>query len=161
MPGTSEQAGRARVTLWRKGVTRESLQRGLLLRLAEDYRDAMLPVLTASGTPRERLERALHALCDVVDDHVGVLSLSDEMFHRAYEAGNVPLPFLTPFIVVLRDARAAGVLHAKGTDEDLADVVFNTIAWAYLHFRTRHKWSPKKARPLLFNTLLDGVFEDA
>jgi AcrR family transcriptional regulator len=155
----AERSNWARVTLWRKGITRESLRQGLLLRLAEDYRDAMLPVLTAGGTPRERLERTLHALCDVVDDHADVLSFSDEMFHRAYEAGNVPLPFLTPFIVALRDARAADLLRTEASDEDLADVLFNSVAWTYLHFRIRHKWPPKKARPLLFNTLLDGILQ--
>ncbi|GAB3430348.1 TetR/AcrR family transcriptional regulator [Flindersiella endophytica] len=156
----AERAGRARVTLWRNGITRDSLQQGLLSKLAEDYRDAMLPVVTAGGTPRERLDRTLHALCDVVDAHADVLSLSDEMFHRAYAAGKVPLPFLAPFIAALRDARSAHLLRTEATDADLADVLFNSAAWTYLHFRLRHKWSPKKARELLFSALLDGILKE-
>src|SRR5262245_903691 len=58
----AERAGRSRVTLWRNGVTRESLVNSLLMRLAEGYRDAMLPVLAGSGSVRERMERTLHAL---------------------------------------------------------------------------------------------------
>ncbi|WP_406045934.1 TetR/AcrR family transcriptional regulator [Micromonospora sp. NBC_00898] len=153
----AEEAGRSRVTLWRNGITRESLLRGLLRRLAEDYRDAMLPVLTAAGTPRERLGRAMHALADVVDAHTDVLTVSDEMFHRAYEAGEVPMGFLDPFIAVIRDARAAGQLRGEAPDAEQADVLFNAVAWTYLHFRARHGWSATKARRLLFDTLIEGA----
>jgi AcrR family transcriptional regulator len=151
------RVGRSRVTLWRKGITRESLLDGLLRRLAEGYRDAMLPVLTAPGSPRERLERAMNALCDVVDAHTDLLTVSDEMFHRAHAAGDVPLGFLDPFIVAIRDARSAGQLRAKGTDVELADVMFNAVAWTYLHFRARHAWPAAKARRLLLGTLLAGT----
>jgi AcrR family transcriptional regulator len=155
----AERAGRSRVTLWRNGVTRESLLDGLLRRLAEDYRDAMLPVLTAPGSPRERLERAMHALCDVVDAHADVLVVSDEMFHRAAEAGKLPLGFLDPFLRIIHDARAGGLLRGTVKDVDLADVVFNGVAWPYLHFRARHHWSAARARRLLFAALLDGILQ--
>ncbi len=153
----AERAGRSRATLWRRGVTRDWLLTGLLRRLAEGYRDAMLPVLTATGSPRERLHLAMHALCDVVDAHAGVLVVSDEMFHRAHEVGDVPLGFLDPFIAVIRDARTDGVVRGKGTDVELADILFNAVAWPYLHFRARHGWSATKARNLLFATLIDGT----
>jgi AcrR family transcriptional regulator len=154
----AERAGRSRVTLWRNGVSRDSLLQGLLRRLAEDFRDAMLPVLTAAGTPRDRLERALHALCDVVDAHAGLLAVSDDIFHRAYQAGPVPVGFLDPLIVAIRGARAAGQLaEATHDDAEIADVLFNTIAWPYLHFRRRHGWEPARTRTLLFTTVLDGT----
>ena len=153
----AERAGRSRVTLWRKGISRESLIEALLRRLAEDYRDAMLPVLTAAGDARARLERAMHALCDVVDAHADLLSVSDDMFHRATALGNVPLKFLDPFVTGVRAARAEKTLHAKGTDAELADVLFNSAAWSYLHLRARHGWPAAKTRRLLFFTLLEGV----
>jgi AcrR family transcriptional regulator len=153
----AQRAGRGRATLWRNGITRESLLEGLLGKLAEDYRDAMLPVLTASGTPRARLERAIRALCDVVDIHSDVLSVSDEMFHRAHETGTVAMTFLDPFIAPIRDARAEGQVRANTPDVDLADVLFNAVAWTYLHFRVRHKWTAVKARGLLTRTLLEGI----
>jgi len=153
----AQRAGRSRVTLWRNGITRESLLEGLLRRLAEDYRDAMLPVLTAEGSSRTRLERAMHALCDVVDAHADLLTVSDEMFHRAAALGNVPLKFLDPFIAGLRAARAEKALHAKGTDPELADVLFNSVAWTYLHLRARPGWPAAKTRRLLFGTVLEGV----
>ena len=158
----AERAGRSRVTLWRNGVTRDTLLHGLLRRLAEDFRDAMVPVLTAAGPPRDRLERALHALCDVVDAHAGLLAVSDDIFHRAYEAGPVPVGFLDPLVVAVREARAAGQLrpHAAEVardDIEVADVLFNSVAWPYLHFRLRHGWEPARARTLLFATVLDGT----
>jgi AcrR family transcriptional regulator len=155
----AERAGRSRVTLWRNGVSRESLLEGLLRRLGEDYRDAMLPVLTAAGPPRARLEKAMHALCDVVDAHADLLSVSDDMFHRASALGDVPLKFLDPFLAAVRAARAEKVLHAKGTDAELADVVFNSVAWTYLHLRARHGWPAAKTRRLLILTLLEGILK--
>lgn len=153
----AEQAGRSRVTLWRNGITRESLLEGLLRRLAEDYRDAMLPVLTAAGPAKSRLDKAMHALCDVVDAHADLLTVSDEMFHRAAALGNVPLKFLDPFVAGVRAARAEKALHAKGTDAELADVLFNSVVWSYLHLRARHGWPAAKTRRLLFGTLLEGI----
>ena len=155
----AERAGRSRVTLWRNGVTRETLLETLLQRLASDYRDAMLPVLVAPGTPRERLERTMNALCDVVDAHCDVLAVSDEMFHRAAHIANSSLTFLDPFLRAIADARAAGAIRTRTKDIDLADVLFNGVAWPYLHFRVRHQWPAARARRLLITTLLDGVLQ--
>ncbi len=164
MDRVAERAGRSRVTLWRNGVTRESLVDGLLRRLSEDYRDRMLPVLVATLAPRERLEQTMHALCDVVDKHATLLSVSDDMFHRAYAAGTVPLGFLDPFIQAIREARAAGSLRGparagKSRDVEIADVMFNTVAWPYLHLRHRHNWPPARARSLLFTVVIDGLYQ--
>jgi AcrR family transcriptional regulator len=158
----AEHAGKSRVTLWRNGVTRESLLDGLLRQLADDYRDRMLPILVAPMTPRERFEKTMHGLCDVVDKHAHLLSVSDDMFHRAYAAGSVPLGFLDPFLQAIREARAAGELRgparsSRNKDIELADIAFNTIAWPYLHFRVRHKWTAARARKALVATLLDGM----
>jgi AcrR family transcriptional regulator len=155
----AERAGRSRVTLWRNGVSRDSLLESLLRQLASDYRDAMLPVLVATGSPRERLERTVNALCDVVDLHADVLSVSDEMFHRAAALTDIPVNFLDPFLRVIADARAAGQIRGRTKDLDLADVLFNGVAWPYLHFRVRHQWPPARARRLLTTTLLDGVLQ--
>jgi AcrR family transcriptional regulator len=155
----AQRAGRGRVTLWRNGISRDSLLQELLRKLAEDYRDAMLPVLTTGGSPRERLERTMHALCDIVDAHSALLIVSDEVFHWAHELGNVPMKFLDPFIAVIRDARASNQLRARGDDVEVADILFNAVTWTYLHFRVRHEWTSVKARRLLFETLLEGVLE--
>jgi AcrR family transcriptional regulator len=155
----AERAKRSRVTLWRNGITRESLLVALLMRLAQGYRDAMVPVLASRGSVRERLERTMYALCDVVDAHAEVLAVSDEMFHRAAEISDIPMGFLDPFLRVIADARAAGELRGGIKDVDLADVLFNGTAWPYLHFRVRHHWPAARAKRLLVTALLNGVLQ--
>lgn len=155
----AERAGKSRVTLWRNGITRESLLDALLMRLAEGYRDAMLPVLASSGPAPERMRRVLYALADVVDAHAQVLIVSDEMFHRAAQIGKLPLGFLDPFMQIILDARASGELRGGIKDYELADVLFNGMAWPYLHFRVRHQWPAARAKRLLATTLLNGAFQ--
>src|SRR4051812_47352603 len=62
----AEVAGLARSTLWRQGLTRDVLIRALVGELAEDFRSSMYPVLSSEGTGRERFERGLEALCDLL-----------------------------------------------------------------------------------------------
>ena len=52
---------------------------------------------------------------------------------------------------------ARGEVTAELTDAELADVLFNSVAWSYLHLRARHGWAAAKTRRLLFGTLLEGV----
>jgi hypothetical protein len=99
----------------------------------------------------------MYALCDVVDLHADVLAVSDEMFHRAAHFGNTSMNFLDPFLRAIADARAAGEIRTRTKDLDLADILFNGVAWPYLHFRVRHQWPAARARKLLITTLLDGV----
>jgi AcrR family transcriptional regulator len=146
----AERAGVSRVTLWRQGVTKDSLVEALLERLAADYRDAMWPVLTADATGRERLGRALEALCDVADRHLELLLISDEVFHRA------PANFLEPLVRALRDGYADGSLQRLGSAEDAADAIFNTVCWGYVHLRARHKWSVSRTRSSILGLVAEG-----
>ena len=50
----AERAERSRVTLWRQGVTKETLITGLLQRLTDDFQQEFWPVLNASGSGRDR-----------------------------------------------------------------------------------------------------------
>lgn len=151
------KAGVSRVTLWRQGVSRDGLVHALLVRLSEDYRDAMWPVLTASGSGRERLERALAALCDVADRHLDLLSAADDAFHRAWQAAPPADSFLEPFVRALEDGAADGTLRTLGPVLDTADALFNTVCWPYVHLRSRHGWPQDKARGLVLPLVLHGV----
>jgi AcrR family transcriptional regulator len=151
------RAGVSRVTLWRQGVSRDGLVRALLVRLSDDYRDAMWPVLTASGSGRAQLERALGALCDVADRHLDLLSAADDAFHRAWKEAPPAGSFLQPFVRAVDDGVADGTLRELGTSVDVADTIFNTVCWSYVHLRGRHGWTPEKARALVLPLVLDGV----
>src|SRR5437016_12022496 len=73
----AEVAGRARSTLWRQGLSREALVGALIGDLAADFRTTMYPILTSPGTGRERLERGLNALCDLLERHLPLMLPSD------------------------------------------------------------------------------------
>jgi len=152
----ADVAGRARSTLWRQGVTRDSLVAALVGELAEDYRKAMYPVLTSPGTGRERLQQAMAALCDVIDRHLPLLLATDEAFHQDTSPGQPPA-YLSPFIQFVREGVADGSLGADGDVTDRADALWNAVAWTYTHLRGRHDWPPDRARAILINLLLCGI----
>jgi AcrR family transcriptional regulator len=152
----AEVAGRARSTLWRQGLTREALIGALVGELADDFRGAMYPVLTGGGTGRERLRKGLEALCELIDRHLPLMLATDEAFHQ-HPAPGQPPDYLRPFIAFLRDGAADGSL-APGEDVvETADVVFNTVAWPYVHLRGRHGWPADRARDRVIGVVLDGV----
>jgi hypothetical protein len=75
------------MTLHRRGVSRDGLLAALAEQLERDYREALWPALTASGSALERLESALASLCDVVDANLGLLEAlghaeRDVVFHE-------------------------------------------------------------------------------
>jgi AcrR family transcriptional regulator len=152
----AEVAGRARSTLWRQGHTRETLIVALTGDLAADFRSTMYPILTSSGTGRERLERGLYALCELLDRHLPLMLASDEAFHQQPAPGEPP-DYLHPFITFLRDAAADGSLDPGGDVVLAADLAFNGVAWPYVHLRGRHDWPPERARTLVVGLVLDGL----
>jgi AcrR family transcriptional regulator len=79
------RVSRSRVTLWRQGVTKETLVTGLLQRLSDDFRDAYLPVVNGRGSGRQRLAASLDVLFEIADRHLDLLAVSDEVFHWATE----------------------------------------------------------------------------
>ncbi len=147
-------AGVSRVTLWRQGVTLEQITEGLLVRLATDYRAALWPILTAKGTGRERLTAALEALCGVVERHLPLLVATDTIFHEAHILTQTG--FTEPLARLLQDGMSDGSLRMVDSRE-MADVLFNTICWTYVHLRARHDWPPEQVRARLFDLVLQGL----
>ena len=158
----AERAGRSRVTLWRQGVTQEALLDGLLARLTRDYRDAMWSTLADSGSGADRLRVALTALCDVADRHLQLLTVSDDVFHlasqRVRDITGQAFSFLDPFSTALRAGAADGSLKLPdGAAPDLADALFNTVCWGYVHLRHRHGWPDERARRPVLDIALAGL----
>jgi AcrR family transcriptional regulator len=156
----AERAGISRVTVWRQGITRERLIGALLDRLGADFRATMWPVLTAEGTGASRLRLGLLGLCDVVDRHVPLLVASDRAFHRAFreQHGAAGVNFVDPFARFLGEGAADGSLRpVEGDPAEVAEVVFNTVCWTYLHLRSAHEVPPDRARALVIDLLLRGL----
>lgn len=152
----AEVAGRARSTLWRQGLTRDALVGALVGELAEDFRSTMYPVLTSGGTGRERLVRALEALCELLDRHLPLMLATDEAFHQDTAPG-MPPDYLHPFIRFLREGARDGSLQRVDDAAATADVAFNAVAWPYVHLRGRHGWPAAKARAQIIGVVLHGI----
>jgi AcrR family transcriptional regulator len=152
----AEVAGRARSTLWRQGLTRDVLIGALVGELAEDFQRAMYPVLTASGTGRERLVQGLEALCELIDRHLPLMLATDEAFHQEPSPGRPP-DYLRPFITFIRDGAADGSLDPGSDAVETADLVFNAVAWPYVHLRGRHEWPADRARARIVGLVMDGI----
>lgn len=154
------RVSRSRVTLWRQGVTKETLVTGLLQRLSDDFRDAYLPVINTPSSGRQRLVASLDVLFDIADRHLDLLAVSDEVFHWATERCVFPSGskgFLWPFIGALELGAADGSVRHVGPTVDAADVIFNTACWGYVHLRKRHGWPRKRARSQITALLIDGL----
>jgi AcrR family transcriptional regulator len=154
----AEVAGVARSTLWRQGMTRDVLIGALVGELAEDFKATMYPVLTSGGTGRERFERALEALCDLLDRHLPLMLATDEAFHQE-TAPDVPPDYLHPFIRFLREAAADGSMRGIEDAVVAADLAFNAVAWPYVHLRGRHEWPAEVARARIVDLVVNGISE--
>jgi AcrR family transcriptional regulator len=152
----AEAAGRARSTLWRQGLTIEVLVGSLVGELAADFRSSMFPILTTHGNGHDRLERGLVALCELLDRHMPLMLATDEAFHQDTAPGQPP-DYLHPFIQFLREGKADGSLAPGDDVVEAADVVFNAVAWTYVHLRGRHGWPAERATARVVGVVLNGL----
>ena len=155
----AEAAGRARSTLWRQGLTREALVTALVGELAADFRETMFPILTTGGSGRDRLERGLVALCELLDRHLPLMLATDEAFHQDTAPGQPP-DYLHPFIQFLREGAADGSLEPGDDLFEAADVAFNAVAWTYVHLRGRHGWPAERTTSSVVGVVLNGLAND-
>jgi AcrR family transcriptional regulator len=156
----ASEAGVSRVTLHRRGVTKDLLLGQLAASATGDYRTAMWPVLTGTGSGCERLRRALGTLCDQAERHMGLLvalrAQADLVFHRDESEALTRSVFTEPFERLLRDGAADGTLRTTDPEET-ATLIFNLVGWTYIHMRTGHGWSPDRAREALLDLALEGL----
>lgn len=154
------EAGVSRVTLHRRGVTKDGLLAELVARSTEEYRRAMWPALTGTGTGAARLTQALGSLCRAAEDHMSLLvalrAQADGVFHRDEEEALTRSVFTEPLERLLRDGMADGSLRDVDPLE-MATVLFNLVGWTYIHLRTGHGWKPERARRATLDPVLNGL----
>jgi len=161
MERIAAEAGVSRMTLHRRGLTREGLLSALAERLENAYREAMWPALTARGTGRERLEQALAGYCGAVEANLEVLAAlaeadHDAIFHEEGPQGLSRPGFTEPIRRLLEDGAADGSLVVSDADES-ATLLLNLVGWTYRHLRRGHGWSAERARDGVLRITLDGV----
>jgi hypothetical protein len=141
------------MTLHRRGFRREDVLAALGELLQDDYRRALWPALTASGSGRERLALALDALCTVTEQNLALLAALDSaerdaIFHEGVAGGVLTRELFTePLQALLRDGIADGTLaiEREETIDEVATVLFNLLSWTYRHLRLAHRWPPRRA----------------
>src|SRR4051794_15623066 len=157
----ADEAGVSRMTLHRRGVTREGVLAALGEQLEREYREALWPALTAPGSALERLELALDSLCDVADANLALLDAlgnpeRDVVFHEQGKPALTRGVFTEPVRRLLEDGVADGSL-AVDDPQETATVLFNLVGHTYRHLRTGHGWSPKRTREAVLGLALRGV----
>ncbi len=157
----ADEAGVSRMTLHRRGVSRESLLAALGEQLERDYREAFWPALTAPGSALERLELALTNLCAVADGNLELLGAlghdeRDVVFHEQRRPALTKPAFTDPIKRLLADGAADGSLRVEDPDET-ATVLFNLIGHTYRHLRTEHGCSARRTRRAVLDLALHGV----
>lgn len=155
------EAGVSRVTLHRRGVTKDGLLAELVARATEEYRAAMWPALTGGGTGGQRLEQALEALCESAEKHMALLvalrAQSDGIFHQEQEEEAMTRTVFTePLEKLLREGIADGSVRDVDPLE-YATVLFNVVGWTYIHLRTGHGWKRDRARRATLDAALNGI----
>jgi AcrR family transcriptional regulator len=164
------EAGLSRMTLHRRGVTRDAILASLNDAFEAEYRGALWPALTAPGTARERLEQALVALCDVCDRNLELLAALGEaqrwgIFHEPEAGDDRPAErgvltrdaFTGPVERLLRDGATDGSIRAVPDPAETATVLFNLVSHTYRHLRRGHGWPPERARDGVISLALDGI----
>jgi AcrR family transcriptional regulator len=157
----SAAAGVSRMTLHRRGLSKNDIMRAIAERLEADYREAMWPALVSKGTGERRLRRALESLCRVTEDNLellGALSAAsrDEIYHESGPGALTRKVFVEPLERLLLDGAADGSLASLDAEE-AATVVFNVVGHTYTHLRLGHRWSAARARAGVLAVVLDGV----
>ena len=156
------EAGMSRVTLHRRGLTKDLILDQLAAQAIESYRARVWPALTSPGTGSERLARCLEALCESADENMEVLlalqARTNAIFHEPEADGPVATRsiFTEPLERLLLDGTADGTLKPIDPAET-ATVLFNLVGWTYIHLRTGHRWEPEKARAAVIDIAMSGV----
>jgi AcrR family transcriptional regulator len=156
----AEEAGVSRMTLHRRGVSKDAILAVLVEQAVGRYRAALWPALTGPGSAAERLKAALHALCEQAEQNMELLlalrSQSDAVFHEPGEEVMTRTVFAEPLERLLRDGVLDGSLREVDFVET-ATTLFNMVGWTYIHLRTGHGWKPERARRSVLALALDGL----
>lgn len=156
----AQAAGVSRVTLYRRGTTREQLLDALVVGAAQAWQAGMWPALTGPGSASQRLEVALRASCEIVEQHLALLAglstAPDPVFHLEEGHGTRGI-YIDPFERLLRDGVAEGSLRADMDPTEKAVMLFNVVPRTYLHLRTAHGWEPERTTSALLDLVLPGL----
>jgi AcrR family transcriptional regulator len=162
MTEIAREAGIARMTLYRRGETREAIVRALRQVLAREERDLLLPLLASEGNARDRLERVLDAICKSTDSHAELLTGLDAatlnaIYHEEGEGALTRSEFVAPIVRLLRDGALDGSLRPFADPVEAATVLYTQVSYTYLHLRHEHRWPAERTTRAVTEFALHGL----
>jgi AcrR family transcriptional regulator len=163
MAELADASGLSRMTLYRRGITKDELLVQFSARMAGEYRDALFGPLTAPGPAGERLRAALEAICDVNERYLRLLdALAGSLEPVYHEDGEPGQPVLTRAVFtdalrrLLEDGARDGSVAAEPSAET-ATLLLNAVDHTYRHMRVGHRWPADVARRRVVALAVDGV----
>jgi AcrR family transcriptional regulator len=155
------EADVSRVTLHRRGHSKDEIFNALVVQVREEHRDALWPALTASGAGADRLRLAVTTICDMCERDLAVLLAMrahlDAIAHGADapEAQSSSI-VAEPLQVLARDGIADGSLRG-GDPEELGTMLVNWAGWTYVNLRTSYGWKARRARSVVVDQLASAL----
>lgn len=158
----ARSAGLSRMTLHRRGITREQILAELAKLLESEYQQAVLPALSSLARAPQRLAMALGATCTIDERYLGLMGALHEQLATIYhDPGDGEVLTRAPFIDALRriltDGVNEGTLTLEHDLDETATLLYNATGWTYREMRTGHRWPPEKARERVVGLLVAGM----
>ncbi|MBN8867182.1 MAG: TetR/AcrR family transcriptional regulator [Solirubrobacterales bacterium] len=155
-------AGLSRMTLHRRGISKDDLRDALTQLLAEEHKECVVPALTAPGDAKDRLRTALEGVCRVDERYLGLLeALGDNIAPVFHEEGEGEVltkgAFIDAVRRILEDGEREGTLDCGPGAAETATLLLNATSWTYQHMRIGHHWSEETARGRVVDLLVAGV----
>jgi AcrR family transcriptional regulator len=152
------EADVSRVTLHRRGNSKDEIFNALVVQVREEHRDALWPALTAGGDGADRLRMAVEKICDLCERDLLVMLAMRAHMDAAAHGAHGPEPqtnwiVAEPLQVLARDGIADGSLR-DGDPEVLGAVLVNWTGWTYVHLRTAFDWKPRRAKSVVVDQLV-------
>lgn len=152
----------SRMTLHRRGIDKDALREALGELLADEFRAAALPALTAAGPAPERLRMALEVVCRVDERYLGLIEdLGEDRERVFHDDGDGAVltrgSFTEALRRILEDGEREGTLDPGADPAEKATLLFNAASWTYRHMRLGHRWDAERARSQVVDLLVAGV----
>jgi AcrR family transcriptional regulator len=157
------EADISRVTLHRRGYSKDEIFNALVTQMHEEHRDALWPALVAGGNGAERLSLAVAKVCDLSErDLLLLLAARAQLDAAAHgEATTEPQNIAAePFQVLARDGIADGSLR-EGDPEVFGALMASWAGATYVNLRTTFGWKPRRARSVVVDQLTIAFALDA
>ncbi len=162
-----EHAGMSRATIYRRGVTVETLLNAAIGRAMASFRASLWESLTGLDPAAVRLRAAAVAILAATEQHLPVLTSmfaeaggghADGPFHTKGPDGLILDVFAAPFERLLADGALDGSLRPVPA-KIAATVLLSTTVWGYVHLRRSHDWPVERARDAVLELALGGVLK--